>query len=46
VRAAYLGGQSIVRLALEHDVGRGAIGTTVADLMSEHTASHEDDPTP
>jgi transposase-like protein len=46
VRAAYLEGQSIAALARDHHVSRGAIRTAVADLLPEHTASHEDTPAP
>ncbi len=47
VRTAYLEGRSIAALARDHDVGRGAIRTAVADLLPEHTGeSQEDIPTP
>ncbi|WP_236573200.1 hypothetical protein [Streptomyces sp. GS7] len=46
VRAAYLGGRSIARLARDHDVSRGAIRTAVADLLPEHTDDHPGTPAP
>ncbi|MFI0220568.1 resolvase [Streptomyces lydicus] len=46
VRTAYLDGQSIASLAREHGVSRGAIRTTVADLMPEHTTADTDTPAP
>ncbi|MFD7490818.1 recombinase family protein [Streptomyces sp. NPDC059832] len=45
VRTAYLKGQSIAALALEHGVSRGAIRTAVADLLPEH-ATDQDAPAP
>ncbi|MFE7459646.1 hypothetical protein [Streptomyces sp. NPDC057554] len=39
LRTAYLEGQSIAALAREHDAGRGAIRTAVADLLRERTAA-------
>ncbi|MFI5476826.1 resolvase [Streptomyces cacaoi] len=38
MRTAYLEGRSIATLDRDHDVGRGAIRTAVADLLSEYTA--------
>jgi transposase-like protein len=38
VRTAYLEGRSIAALARDHDVSRGAIRTSVADLLPEYTA--------
>ncbi|MEU9500011.1 resolvase [Streptomyces sp. NPDC048196] len=38
MRTAYLEGRSIAALARDHHVSRGAIRTTVADLLPEHTA--------
>ncbi|MFD9825536.1 recombinase family protein [Streptomyces violascens] len=46
VRTAYLDGQSIASLAREHDVSRGTIRTAVANLLPEHSADHQDTPTP
>ncbi|WP_328939137.1 recombinase family protein [Streptomyces tauricus] len=46
VRAAYLEGRSIAALARDHDVGRGAIRTAVADLLPEHTAAEPGAPVP
>ncbi|MFI6597397.1 hypothetical protein ACIBHX_14165 [Nonomuraea sp. NPDC050536] len=43
VRTAYLEGRPIAALAREHGVSRGAIRTTVADLMPEHTAVGRED---
>jgi hypothetical protein len=44
VRAAYLKGRSIA--ARDHGVSRGAIRTTVADLMPDHIATAEEVPAP
>ncbi|MEV0177595.1 transposase [Streptomyces sp. NPDC050803] len=41
VRTAYLEGRSIVALARDHGVSRGAIRTAVADLMPDHAAIEE-----
>ncbi|AWZ08771.1 MULTISPECIES: recombinase family protein [unclassified Streptomyces] len=41
VRTAYLEGRSIAALAREHGVSRGAIRTTVADLLPDGTAIEE-----
>ncbi|MFP8962713.1 hypothetical protein ACLIYP_19445 [Streptomyces nanhaiensis] len=38
VRTAYLDGRSVAALAREHNVGRGAVRTAVADLLPEHVA--------
>ncbi|MFE4801927.1 resolvase [Streptomyces sp. NPDC056708] len=46
MRAGYLGGQSIVGLARDHHVSRGAIRTAVADPMPEHTDDRQDTPAP
>ncbi|MFG2472346.1 hypothetical protein ACGFXB_43935 [Streptomyces canus] len=41
VRTAYLEGRSITALARDHGVSRGAIRTSVADLLPDHTATEE-----
>jgi DNA invertase Pin-like site-specific DNA recombinase len=46
VRAAYLEGGSIAALARDHNVSRGAIRTTVADLLPEYTVVDAGTPTP
>jgi len=46
VRTAYLQNRSIAALARDHGVSRGAIRTTVADLLPDHTSAEEDIPAP
>jgi len=46
VRTAYLENRSIAALARDHGVSRGAIRTTVADLLPDHTSAEEDIPAP
>ncbi|QIP74634.1 recombinase family protein [Streptomyces sp. VN1] len=46
VRTAYLEGRSIAALARDHGVSRGAIRTTVADLLPEYTAAALGAPAP
>ncbi|MFD7788974.1 resolvase [Streptomyces nojiriensis] len=44
VHTASLEGHSIAALVRDHRVSCGAIRTAVADLLPDHTASHEDAP--
>ncbi|MGW1988365.1 hypothetical protein ACWCPJ_39005 [Streptomyces collinus] len=46
MRTAYLEGRSIAARTHDHGVSRGAIRTTVADLLPDHTAIEEDAPGP
>ncbi|MFI5809076.1 recombinase family protein [Streptomyces sp. NPDC051561] len=46
VRTAYLEGRSIAALAREHNVSRGAIRTTIADLLPEYTVVDAGTPAP